>query len=213
MDDALPLSILIIDTGFLTRRGLRCLLEDDLGAACGEAGHAGDALAQVASRPWDLVILEMALPHGEYLRILGEIRGRQPAARVLMTSSRRDFHQAARALRVGANGYMGKDSTRADILLAVTDTVSGRPHFGRPMSENGLSQQPMSMNLSSREQRVVLALGEGKRPTQIATELNLSVKTISTYKRRALNKLSLTSDADLLYYVRDHPSLNTPVNH
>jgi two-component system invasion response regulator UvrY len=110
---------------------------------------------------------------------------------------------------MGATGYVGKHSPPQELLRAVSDVATGK------VPENGTNPCliPVANYLSPREHRVMLALGEGKRPTNIAAELNLSVRTISTYKRRVLNKLYLSSDAALVHYVLEHKKLNTPNGH
>jgi DNA-binding NarL/FixJ family response regulator len=194
-------SVLIIDDDQLIRQGLRSLLEQELpGVLFGEVMVAEDALAEVAKRTWSLVILDIAsqsVPDRDGFFLLDKIRRRRSAAPVLVMSARTNPTHARRAQQLGATGYSGKDAAPEDLCDAIRDVIAGRKHF------DGL-QSPELKDLSPRECRVMLALVSGRRTTDIATDLNLSVKTISTYRRRVLDKLMLDTTADLVRHVVYH---------
>ena len=201
------LSILIVDDHLLLRQGLKQVLSREFrDLAFGEAQTAEEALAQINAQPWRLVILDIGLPGQDGFFVLREIRARRPEAAVLMLSMHADSLYAARSLQLGAAGYVSKSSGRSTLLNAVRNVLQGNQHFGESIRrgvDNPRSIAPHT-NLSAQESKVLLALAAGRRSGQIAAELNLSAKTVNTYKRRVLNKLGLTSTAGLLHYVIDH---------
>jgi DNA-binding NarL/FixJ family response regulator len=201
------LSILIVDDHLLLRQGLKQVLGHEFrDLAFGEARTAEEALAQIDARPWRLVILDIGLPGHDGFFVLREIRARRPEAAVLMLSMHADSLYAARSLQLGAAGFVSKSSGRATLLNAVKSALQGKRHFSestRREVDNPRSIAPHT-NLSAQESKVLLALAAGRHSGQIAAELNLSAKTVGTYKRRVLNKLGLTSTAGLVHYVIDH---------
>jgi DNA-binding NarL/FixJ family response regulator len=117
-----------------------------------------------------------------------------------------DSEYAARCLQLGAAGYISKSSGRSDLLKAVGDVLDGKKHFSESVRREARSQRSAGLHadLSAQEYKVLLALAAGRRTGEVAAELNLSAKTVSTYKRRVLNKLGLESTAGLVRYVIDH---------
>jgi DNA-binding NarL/FixJ family response regulator len=201
------LSILIVDDHLLLRQGLKQVLSHEFrDLAFGEAKTAEEALARIDAQPWRLVILDIGLPGQDGFFVLREIRARCPETAVLMLSMHADSLYAARSLQLGAAGYVSKSSGRSTLLNAVRNVLQGNRHFGESIRrgvDNPRSIAPHT-NLSAQESKVLLALAAGRRSGQIAAELNLSAKTVNTYKRRVLNKLGLTSTAGLVHYVIDH---------
>jgi two-component system, NarL family, invasion response regulator UvrY len=201
------LRILIVDDHLLVRQGLKQVLHLEYrDIVFGDAATAEEALAQIKAQPWRLVILDVSLPGDDGFSILREIRARCPQTAVLMLSMHADPQYAARSLQLGAAGYISKTSGRTDLLAAVKNVLTGKKHFdgsiGRAVADE--ESPPLHANLSAQERKVLLAVAAGKRTGEIGAELNLSGKTISTYKRRVLNKLGLQSTADLVRYVIDH---------
>jgi len=199
-------SILIVDDHLLIRYGLRQMLSHEYrGLVIGEAKSAEEAEIWLAKRPsWDLVILALALPGQDGFYVLQEIRHRYVSTRVLVLTMHADPHYALRARQMGASGYVCKSASRGDLLKAVKSVLAGKEYFGDFSSRGTVSEiVPRHACLSTREYAVMLAFAEGKRASEIASELNLSAKTVSTYKRRLLNKLELHSTADLVRYVID----------
>jgi DNA-binding NarL/FixJ family response regulator len=200
------LSILIVDDHLLLRQGLKQVLSREFrDLAFGEAQTAEEALAQINAQPWRLVILDIGLPGQDGFFVLREIRARRPEAAVLMLSMHADSLYAARSLQLGAAGYVSKSSGRSTLLNAVRNVLQGNQHFGESIRRGVDNPRSIAShtNLSAQESKVLLAIAAGRRSGQIAAELNLSAKTVNTYKRRVLNKLGLTSTADLLHYVID----------
>jgi len=196
-------SILIVDDHHLIRQGLKQMLSQEYREpVIGEAKSAEEAQIKLAKRPWDLVILALSLPVQDGFHVLQEIRRRHVSSRVLVLTMHTDPYYALRARQMGASGYVCKTAGRGELLGAVRAVLAGKEHF-----QDFHSPEPVAAavsrnaELSAREREVMLALAAGKRIAEIAAELNLSVKTVSTYKRRLLNKLELHSTADLVRYV------------
>ena len=207
MRQAHKLSILIVDDHLLIRLGLKQILSHEFrDVVFGEAGTAEEALAQIQAKPWRLVILDVSLPDNDGFFVLRKIRASRPEAAVLVLSMHRDSLYAARSLQLGASGYISKSSGRSDLLKAVSNVLDGKQHFSESDRREVRSQRSAALhqNLSAQEYKVLLALAAGGRTGEVAAELNLSAKTVSTYKRRVLNKLGIESTAGLVHYVIDH---------
>jgi two-component system, NarL family, invasion response regulator UvrY len=202
------LSILIVDDHLLIRLGLKQVLGHEFrDAVFGEAETAEEVLARIKAQPWHLVILDVSLPDDDDgFSVLREICARRPQAAVLVLGMHPDSQYAARCLQLGAAGYISKSSGRSDLLKAVGDVLDGKKHFSESVRREARSQRSAGLHadLSAQEYKVLLALAAGRRTGEVAAELNLSAKTVSTYKRRVLNKLGLESTAGLVRYVIDH---------
>jgi DNA-binding NarL/FixJ family response regulator len=202
------LSILIVDDHLLTRLGLKQLLGNEFrNVVFGEGETAAQALAQIKAQPWRLVILDVSLPDDEdALSVLREVRANRPQTAVLVLGAGSPSQDATRSLQLGASGYISKSSGRSDLLKAVSNVLDGKKHFSESVRREARSQKPAALhaNLSAQEYKVLLALAAGRRTGEVASDLNLSAKTVSTYKRRILNKLGLESTAALVRYVIDH---------
>jgi DNA-binding NarL/FixJ family response regulator len=204
MPPARKLSILIVDDHLLLRQGLKQVLSHEFrDLTFGEARTSEEALAHIQARPWHLVILDIGLPDADGFVVLQDVRARCPETAVLMLSMHADSVYAARSLRLGAAGYVSKSAGRSTLLKAIKSVLDGKHCFSESVCR--AVEQPRSLAphaiLSSQEFKVLLAIAAGSRTGSIAAELNLSAKTVSTYKRRALNKLGLSSTSDLVRYV------------
>ena len=205
MRQAHKLPILIVVDHLLVREGLKQVLSHEYrDVVFGEARTADEALAQIKARPWRLVILDVSLPDNDGFFVLREIRGRHPEAAVLMLSMHGDSMDAARSRQLGAACYISKSCGRSDLLKAFRSVLGGKKHFSESIRRGVCPSLALHANLSAQEWKVLLALAAGRRTGEIAAEFNLSAKTVSTYKRRVLNKLGLKSTADLVRYVIDH---------
>jgi two-component system invasion response regulator UvrY len=204
MRKATKLSILIVDDYFLSRVGLRQILSGEYREVVfGEAATAAEALTQIRAQLWHLVILAISLPDEDGISVLREIRSRSPNIPVLVLSSHADSYHHARYLKLGASCHVSKHCSRSDLLKAVKNVLVDGLHFNQsaPAGTEIPKSVGLHTNLSNQEYRVLLAVAAGKRTGGVAVELNLSAKTVSTYKRRALNKLGITSTAELVRYV------------
>ena len=198
------LSILIVDDHLLVRQGLKQLLAHEFrDVAFGEVRTAEEALAQIKARPWRLVILDIGLPDQDGFFVLREIRAHRPETVTLVLSMNPDSLYALRSLQLGAAGYVSKSSGRSDLLIAIRTVLDGKQYFSEAIRKG--VEDPRSVaphtDLSAQECKVMLAIAAGKRTGEIAAEFGVSDKTISTYKRRTLNKLGLKTTSDLVRYV------------
>jgi two-component system, NarL family, invasion response regulator UvrY len=198
--------VLIVDDHMLVRNGLKQVFAEEYRRVVfGEAGTADEALAQIAKQPWDLVSMEITIPGRDGFYLLQQILLRRPGTRVLVLSSLEDPLSASRALKMGASDYVCKSAGRSELVKAIKHALNGKAHAARSFAPK--SPAPVSSRrvvLSAREQNVMLAFAAGKGTAEIAAELSLSVTTVSTYKRRILNKLHLKSSANLIRYAIDH---------
>ena len=195
-------AVLIVDDHLLVRLGFRQLFSQEYrDALIAEAMDRSGALAQIPKRRWDLVILGMSLPAGDSYDILKTIRRYHSSVPVLGLTLSLDPRAAARAVQMGVSACVSQKTERADLLRAIKFLLAEtHSRATRPPAK----EAPKQKHLSAREYKVLSALVSGKRPTQIASELKLSIKTVSTYKRRLLNKLQLDSVADLVRHAIEY---------
>jgi two-component system, NarL family, invasion response regulator UvrY len=199
--------IFIADDHPIVRQGLRRIVEEDPGMAiAGEAGDAAAVLAALQSTAADLVLLDVSMPGGPFLETLKELRTRHPTVRVLALSVHPEDQWAVRALRAGASGYLTKDHSPDQLLEAIRRVYRGGKYVSPTLAERlaeqldgGAERAPHEL-LSDREFEVMRRLGNGLTITQIASELALSAKTVSTYRARILEKMAVESNADLVRY-------------
>ena len=204
-------SVLIVDDHTIVRRGLRQTLADEFrGVTFGEARNSEGALRVLAQRPWDLMILDIALPDRDGFETLQSVCGASPETKVLMFSAHSEPWYAMRAMKLGACGYVTKGASLSELLKAIRCVLAGKPYFSAKLSSGTEAGAPSAWQqrqeapgkaLSGREREVLAALGGGKGVGAIAAELGLDIRTVSTYKRRILNKLQLDSSAALIRYV------------
>lgn len=204
------MKFLIVDDHVMVRSGLRHLLEDEFpGAKFGEAATAADARAHVFKEPWDIVLLDISLPGRSGLDALGDLRKAQPGLPVLILSMHPEAEFAVRALKAGAAGYLTKQSAAEELVCAVHKALAGGRYITAALAEKlaadvagdaGLPHE----SLSGREFQTLRLLAAGKAVKEIAAELSLSAKTVSTYRARVLEKLGLRSTVELARYALQH---------
>jgi DNA-binding NarL/FixJ family response regulator len=204
--------IVVADDHAVVRRGLRQILAeaDDLQFA-GEADSADELLTLLRSRSFDLVILDYSLGNRSGIDVLKHIKSEFPRLPVLILSMHAEDLFAVRALRAGASGYIQKEVAPEELLLAVRRIAGGAPYLSPNMGQRvaadlarGDSPMLPHERLSDREFEVFRLLGTGKSVTDIAHELNLSVKTVSTHRTRILGKTGLSDNAEIVKYVVSH---------
>lgn len=205
-----PARILIADDHPIVRAGLRQVLTDAGVTYVGEAADPQQALDLSRQGSWDVVILDLGLPGRGGLDVLKNLKADQPKRPVLILSMHGEEQYAVRALRAGASGYLTKEAA-ADKLLEAIDTIaSGRRYITPALAERLADTlrsdpaQPLHAALSDREFQVMRLIGSGKTVGEIANALSLSVKTVSGYRARILEKTGLTSNAALMKYVMEH---------
>ena len=206
-------SVLIIDDHPVVRRGLRQTLREEIrDAVFADARNAKEALLAVVKQPWDIVMLDIAMPDRDGFEILQDVRRQRPDIKVLILSVHADHRFADRAMQLGASGYISKDVSLSQLLKAVRQVLAGEKYLSRVKSEKQFAGppallgvgDPLYVALSPREHEIMLAVAAGKSIGEIAAILRLSAKTVSTYKCRVLNKLHVDSTAALTRYVIDH---------
>lgn len=204
-------NILIVDDHAVVCGGLRQFLADRSDYQIAGEAHSGtEALAQIAARPWDLVLLDIGLPDINGLEVLRRIRQQHTALPVLIFSMHTEDEYAIASLQAGATGYLPKDSAPEEILDAIRRATSGNKYVSPHLADKLLSgviatSKPLPHDsLSPREADVMRRVSRGETLTSIASCLHLSPKTITTYRARILEKLGVSSNAELTRYVIEH---------
>ena len=183
------------------------MVEADPGLAIsGEAGDPATLLAALEKTATDLVLLDVSMPGGPFLDTLRALRERHPSIRVLVLSVHPEDQWAVRALKAGASGYLTKDHSPDQLLEAIRRVYRGGKYVSPTLAEqlathlDAAGQRAPHELLSDREFEVMRRLGSGLTVSQIASELAISAKTVSTYRARILEKMAVASNADLVRY-------------
>jgi two-component system invasion response regulator UvrY len=199
--------VLIADDHALIRSGLMKLLQEDRSIKeMGEAATGEQTLDRLRESRWDLLLLDINMPDRNGLDILKHVRSGFPDTRVLVLSGYPERQYARNVLRAGASGYLAKDSASEELLRAVRIVIQGRRYVSASLAEllvNDLdadADQPIHSQLSEREFQIFCKIAVGKSVSDIAEELCLSVKTVSTYRSRVLEKMSFKNNADITSY-------------
>ena len=199
--------VLIADDHAVVRAGLRQFLEEDRNIReIGEAATGSETLDQLRAKPWDIVILDIHMPDRSGLDILSQVRTIYPKTKVLILSGLPERQYALNVLKAGASGYLAKDSAPEELLKAMRTVLLGRRYVSATLGEllaselDRDSDQPPHAELSEREFQIFCKLAAGSAVSEIAEELCLSVKTISTYRTRVLQKMNFSTNADLTSY-------------
>ncbi len=199
--------ILIADDHAILRRGLIEILMRELkDAVCGEAENAQEALAQVQNHDWDLMILDVTMPGRSGVDVLADLKRVRPKLPVLVLSMHPEDQYGKRVLKAGASGYMNKDTAPEELIKAIRRVLAGGRYVSPALAEVLASDlgrganQPLHESLSNRELEVLRLIGSGKTVSQIGELLQLSVTTVSTYRARILEKMSMTTTAELMNY-------------
>jgi two-component system, NarL family, invasion response regulator UvrY len=203
--------VLIVDDHAVVRAGFKELLSgtDDLEAA-GEAGTAADAMKEAATGGYDVVLLDISLPDAGVLETVSGMRRRHPELPILVVSMHAEEQYAVNLLRAGVSGFFPKAGEARDMLQAIRTIADGKKYISASLAEalameaSGETPEPIHRQLSTREFQIFVQLAAGKTVTDIGNELCLSVKTISTYRTRILEKMNLTRNAELTAYALRH---------
>jgi len=200
-------NILIADDHAVVRTGLRHILEaNDSSVAIGEATSGSDTLRRLREGPWDLLVLDINMPDRGGIDILRHIRASNPSLPVLVVSGFAEKQYALMSLRAGASGYLEKGQSAEELVRAVQTVLAGRRYVSAGLAEllvddlHAPSELPLHSQLSEREFQIFCKLASGLRPSVIARELYISVKTVSTYRSRVLQKMAFRANADLTTY-------------
>lgn len=205
------IQILIVDDHAILRRGLKEILEREFrDVSIGGAGTAEQALTQLDSEKWDLVILDITMPGRSGVDVLRHLKALRPKLPVLVLSMHPEDQYGKRVLKAGASGYMNKESAPEELIKAVRKLLSGGRYVSPTLAETlavDLGRDdgtPAHERLSDREFEVLRKMASGKTVGQIARELHLSVPTVSTYRARILEKMGMSNTAELIRYALSH---------
>jgi DNA-binding NarL/FixJ family response regulator len=202
--------VLLVDDHAVVRRGVRAILEDHFaGIAVDEAGNADGALAALDTA-FDAIVLDLSMPGRDGFDLLAEIKHRAPKIPVLIMSLHGEDQFAMRALRAGASGYLTKSAAPEQLVAAVTKIMRGGRYISETLAERlavGATGAPVESpheRLSDREFDVMRGIASGSSVSEIAAQMHLSVKTVSTYRARLLEKMGMSSNAELTRYALEN---------
>jgi DNA-binding NarL/FixJ family response regulator len=206
--------ILLVDDHPVVRHGIKQVLTGAFHPALvGEASSAEEGATELKNSPWDVIVLDLALPGMSGLDWLRELRRERPSVPVLILSMYQPNQFARRAIHAGASGYLTKDSHPTELVRAVAEVIAGRRYLNPEVIEEIAADLETDRpdrgsrpheSLSDREYQVMRMIASGLTVSQIALKLSLSVKTISTFRSRVLKKMEMKTTAELMYYAIQH---------
>jgi two-component system invasion response regulator UvrY len=209
--EAQLMKVLVIDDHKVVRRGVKQILEEIFPhIEVGEVNTSQKAIAAVQQEPWDLGIVDISLHDQNGLELLCELHSTVPRLPLMVLGQRTEEQYAVRAFRAGAMAYLIKPIAPEELARAVKQVLTGRMYVTASLGEHmagSLNMNPtgsVHYALSERESEVLVLLAEGRSVKHIAESLALSIKTVSTYRARLLDKLQLTTTAELIRYALDH---------
>ncbi|MBN2297646.1 MAG: response regulator transcription factor [Deltaproteobacteria bacterium] len=199
--------VLIADDHPIVREGLKQILSetDDI-IVVNEAANGQEVLNYAWNNAYDIVLLDISMPGRDGLEVLRELKHTKPKLPVLILSMYPEEHYAIRVLRGGASGYLTKSSAPDELISAIRKVASGRKYISSTLAERLTyeldrdSDKPVHESLSDREYQVMHMIASGKTIKEIADELCLSVKTVSTYRSRIMEKMNMKNNAEIVLY-------------
>ena len=199
--------ILIADDHAIVRAGLKQFIADQVDMeVAAEAASGAEAIAAVRAGEFDVVLLDISMPDKNGIDTLKTLKHVKPELPILMLSAYAEDQYAVNLLRAGAAGYLNKEAASTQLVGAIRTVVHGRKYVSPSLAQiladgvSGDADRPLHAELSQREFQIFCKLAAGAAVSKIADELNLSVKTVSTYRTRILEKMAMKSNADLTYY-------------
>ena len=205
------ISVLIADDHPVVLEGIKQIVADASDIVIrGEATNGKEVLDQVGAGQWDVVVLDVTMPGIHGLDLLKQLKAQHPKLRVLVLSMHPEDEYAVRLLRAGASGYLNKRSVSSRLVEAIRKVAQGGKYVSPALAEKLVfdldvdSDDPPHKKLSDREFQVFCLLASGMTVTEVAEELSLSVKTVSTYRSRILEKMNMQRNADLTRYAIQH---------
>lgn len=207
--------ILLVDDHKIVRDGLKNLinLESDIEVA-GEAASGSEALSLIRQHAYDVVVLDISMPDKNGIDTLHDLKHIAPDLPVLVLSGYAEEQYALNLMRSGCHGYLSKNADSDEIIKAIKKIASGKKYISAELAElmtselSHPSDKQLHEMLSEREFQVFFKLASGLSPTEIAEQLNISIKTVSTYRSRIMEKMCLKTNADLTYYAIKHALLD-----
>jgi DNA-binding NarL/FixJ family response regulator len=201
--------VLIADDFPVVRRGLAEILREEPDIELGaEAGDAAGVMAALAEGEWQVAILDLSMPGAHGLDLVRRVRAERPEVALLLLSMHPEEQYAVQSLKAGAAGYLGKQSAAEEMVRAVRIVAAGGRYFSPALTERllgsaGLGAVQPHETISEREFQVLRLIGAGYTTGEIAERLVLSVKTVSTYRARLLEKMGMRTNAELMRYVHE----------
>ena len=201
------IKVIITDDHPIVRQGIKQVLEDcsDI-KVMDEAREGNELIKKIIENDYDVILLDISLPGRNGLDLLKEIKSLKPNLYVLMLSMHPEEQYAIRALKLGASGYLTKSSITDELISAIRKAAQGKKYITPSLAEKLAfnididSDKPLHFSLSDRELEVMCLLAQGKTLSEIANELSLSSKTISTYRERILEKMGIKNTAEIIRY-------------
>jgi len=204
------IKVIIVDDHPVVRRGLKQIIGDepDMEVA-GEAKNAGECFSLVRKTDCTLVLLDITLPDTNGFDVLKQLKYEHPNLPILILSMHSEEQYGLRFIKAGASGYLMKEGAPEELVKAIRKVTAGDKYISASLAEKLLSHlgaldKPPHENLSNREFQILCMIAEGKTPKEIASELCISEKTISTYRTRILEKMKMSTNSDLTRYALDH---------
>ena len=201
------MKVLIVDDHPVVRMGIKQILADEPDIATTmEATSVSEMMEYVRQEDWSVIVLDITLPDRSGLEALKDVKAMRPELPVLILSMHPEDQYAVRVLKAGASGYVTKESAADELAKALRKVVGGGRYISSTLAEKlaiavgGDYDKPLHETLSDREFQVMFLIASGKKPAEIADELLLSVKTVSTYRARVLEKMHMANNAELTYY-------------
>lgn len=205
------MKVLIADDDAYVRRGLREIILEEYGdAEIVEARNAREAIDLVRRRErerfWDVMVLDINMPGGSGIEVLKEVKKDYPKLPILVLSGHSEDEYAVRTLKAGASGYLTKETAPEELIAAIKKALAGGKYISASVAEKlvfdleNAGDRPLHETLSDREYQIMRMIASGKGVSEIANELSLSIKTISTYRTRVLNKMKMSTNAQLTFY-------------
>ena len=205
------LKILVADDYPIVRQGIKQIIADTTDmVVAGEAANGQEVLNAVKENSYDVVLLDIAMPGPNIMDILKQLKKDKPQIAVLILSIHPEEQYAVRTLKAGASGYLTKESAPDELVEAIRKVSKGGKYITSSLAESMATilikeeQEFPHTILSDREYQVLLMISSGKTNKEIADDLSLSVKTISTYRTRILNKMIMRTNAELIKYAIKH---------
>jgi DNA-binding NarL/FixJ family response regulator len=209
------IKILIADDHAIVREGIKQILaEIPDKVSTDEAINGQEVIQKVWDNNYDMVLLDISMPGRSGLDILKQLKSDKPELKILILSMHPEEQYAVRALKAGASGYLTKESTPLELTEAIRKVSIGKKYVSSSLAETLAShledmvEKPLHETLSNREYEVMCMIASGKTVKEIADELSLSVKTISTYRTRILEKMQMKNNAQITHYTIQNNLVN-----